>query len=235
MTCVQRSERVPYVLREFDEQAKPFKTESQSFVCQLGDIAASLCDVRAVMQSKVDTDNLKLLATCMDINNDLKAWARTVLSRIELGIENLESSSNDTFEGRCHAYKSLWSAWLWNCYRSVTIITHRTIIGFIHPLVINSKSTGKTIFTAQYHDSTTELRRAASDILASVPFHLGTHEQSGSSPRAIGGLLIIWALYIAVRVDVSASKGWAIGRLQHIDQAMGIQQASVLAGILQKK
>jgi hypothetical protein len=110
MTYVQRGKRIADVLRELDEQAKLFNNEDQGFTCRLGDTAASLCDVRAEMQSRVYADNLKLLAIWLDINDVLKSWAAKFSSTFDLGIEHLESSSKDAFEGHYHAYQSLWSA-----------------------------------------------------------------------------------------------------------------------------
>ena len=226
---------MPSLLQKLDQEAEPFKTESQAFTCRLGNIAANLCDIRAAMHSRAYSDALRLMATCIDIKNELQTWASNMSSRMECSIENLECISEDAYEGRCHVYKSLWSAWLWNCYRGVNIMIHRTILSLIRPLILNLELAESTVLSSQYHESITELHQSASDILASVHFHLRTQGPDESSPQVIGGLFIIWGLYIAARTDTSVAKNWAISRLQHVTQTTGIQQASALAKVLEKK
>ena len=102
-------------------------------------------------------------------------------------------------------------------------------------LILNLELAESTVLSSQYHESITELHQSASDILASVHFHLRTQGPDESSPQVIGGLFIIWGLYIAARTDTSVAKNWAISRLQHVTQTTGIQQASALAKVLEKK
>lgn len=70
-----------------------------------------------------------------------------------------------------------------------------------------------------------------SDVMASVPFHLGFNNSRSDDPPALGGLLLIWNLYKAGSADMAAGhqRDWAIRRLHHIGQTMGIQLAHALA------
>lgn len=55
-----------------------------------------------------------------------------------------------------------------------------------------------------------------------------------SGPKAAGGNILLWPLYVAACTHVvsDAMRMWVIGRLEKMAEVMGIRQARVLAHLL---
>lgn len=237
LSCLRKGERVPEFIQLLTQRARKSRPNFQVYTHELGDILTRLCEIRAQMSSGGGADSLELLAACREINNELSEWAACLPSAMAYTTNYLLGSSEEVYGGYYHDYQDLWSAYLWNSYHSAKVITNELIVDVIKPLVFQSACSKPSTFTTQYRCSCAELQQATSDILASVPFHLGFQEASKSQPLAVGGLFIMWNLYAAARKDICAgpARDWAIGRLEYIGRTLGINQASMLGAVLKKR
>jgi len=89
------------------------------------------------------------------------------------------------------------------------------------------------------------------DIIASIPYHLGWRVGEGgtlrggndftafgeadnfTSPKAIGGFFCMWPLFSVTNTDyvTDSQRQWAKGRLLYISEILGMNQAKVLANV----
>ncbi|KAL7906584.1 hypothetical protein GGI35DRAFT_471110 [Trichoderma velutinum] len=90
---------------------------------------------------------------------------------------------------------------------------------------------------AQYDESLCDLHEASSDIFSSVPFYLNFHQKDANSAKPVNGLILMWNLYAAARLQICAgpAREWSIQRLQFMGRSMGIRQATALATVLKKR
>ncbi|KAK5992934.1 hypothetical protein PT974_06359 [Cladobotryum mycophilum] len=240
VACIQRGEEVPELMQRLMRESQRFRSHDQIQASVLGDIIAKLCSVRALIRPSQGLNWQGSVGACLGIDEQLRAWSVYLRFRGEYTHVGIWLASEEVYDNQYHVYKDLYIAWLWNLYRVAKIITHETILDVLKLEIVKSKqlSTGfPSDFIRQYERSLSELRQASSEIFSSVPYHLNFHDQDNTPPRPVNGLLLIWNLYAAARLEIRAgpARHWAMRRLQHIAHTMGIKQAAALACVLKKR
>lgn len=149
--------------------------------------------------------------------------------------------------GRVDMYKDLWVAWTWNnariarLYISGAIMRCAAWIGF--PMDYRT--------TPEYATAHATCADLVTDIVASIPYHLGWRvEKSGalkaddfegfsfsvgdfSNPRALGGFFSMYPLLSIMCTDyiTDSQRAWARGRLVYIAEHIGLNHAKVISTV----
>lgn len=152
------------------------------------------------------------------------------------------------FPGRVDVYRDLITACLWNGQRSTRIILASLIIRVA--AWICSPADHRN--TPEYATAMGTMKTAIAGIISSVPFMLGTFTSQpgmnqsqqavsagqflcGADQQAkmVGGLMVSWPLSTVRTCDFTTDEQrlWAVGRLNHISNDLGIRYADALAGV----
>ncbi|KAK5661047.1 hypothetical protein OQA88_12426 [Cercophora sp. LCS_1] len=152
-------------------------------------------------------------------------------------------SNAEVFPGRVDVYPDFVTAGAWNLARIARLILASISIRVTAWLCapVDYKT------TADYATSKTICEGTISEIIASVPYHLGWHakrrelfdkypELSGfacgeNEPfKALPAYLLIWALTCVKNHDIATDdqRKWVKGRLKYIEEVVGIKYARIL-------
>ena len=192
---------------------------------------------------------LQLMRDTIDCDNDLVKWPSELplgwTSSIQGFYEGFveDPQSSESYPGYIDKYGDIWIANAWNMYRTARIFTRAITLNCIEWL----NQTPWSIVAHDPSESITCLRTLVDEICASVPWMIraGTDGiPSAPSPNelvspaaqlgsrtALGGYLLIWPLFTAKGVSCipEAQVQWIRGRLLHIGETFGINQATLLA------
>ncbi|KAK4156353.1 white-opaque regulator 1 [Chaetomidium leptoderma] len=148
----------------------------------------------------------------------------------------------EVFAGRVDVYPDLVTAMAWN-------------IGRVSRLILASLNIRLAAWncrpadyrtTPEYESSRRICEGAISDIIASVPYHLGWHMNNGKTPnkpglsafacgeegpcKALPALFLIWSLTCVKNHDIATEEQrvWAKGRLKFIADEVGLKYAHIV-------
>ena len=145
-------------------------------------------------------------------------------------------------------YTGIWQAVTWNIERSSRLVVSGTVIRGVAWL--SAPTDYRT--TPEYATHARQGAQMVSDIVSSIPYHLGwTYDprtsrmvpgdlsgfacggKDDNSGRALGGHFTIWPLFSANCSDFTtdSQRKYITGRLRFIAETMGINQASVLSHV----
>lgn len=235
LSCLQKGDPMPKCMEKEPPNLRQNLNRDQSHRFQLADIISQLCAVRALFKPEPLTGISSILETCMNIDEQLDSWSKRAPPSMLYSSVFLDTIPEEICDGYYHTYSDTFMAYLWNCYRSARIVTNQLILGLLNSDKAAAMSTLDS--TEQSQKSLFLIRNLISEVLASVPFHLGFQNPDMDPPPAIGGLLLIWNLYKVTAIGMAAGRirDWTIGRLEYIRRTMGIQQAQTLALLLRKR
>ena len=202
---------------------------------QLFQVIARLCSLRSIVHrsNPSSIDDPTVLGLAKDIDTDLANYANAFPDAFKPKAVSCQMSEN-ILSDFYHVYPNSWIIGAWNLYRSARVMTHELIL---HWLSKNPEYENNNLLR---RESEILLLRLSADICASVPFILGEVESADGTrflPRAIGGLGIVWPLYLAATMDTTSesTRAWVITRLDRLGHVMGIQLAVSLAHVLKTK
>lgn len=151
----------------------------------------------------------------------------------------------EVFPGRVDVYQDFWIASVWNMLRVARIIIHSVLVRCAAWVV--APTDYRT--TPEYAASTRVCGEMITDIIASVPYHLGWHskrrhlfnndELSGficgeeDSMKGLAGYFLTWPLACINGQDYvsDVQRRWIIGRLRYIGDELGIRYAHILSQV----
>lgn len=162
----------------------------------------------------------------------------------DLGLsKGVKYSDVEVFPGRVDVYPDFMTASAWNLGR----ITRLLLASLSIRITAYIRSTFDYRTSAEYETLKRICEGVISEIIASVPYHLGWHmkhkdplgNDSGRSGFACGqegpykalpSLFLIWALTCIKNHDVSSEeqREWAIGRLAFIADQVGLKYAHIV-------
>jgi hypothetical protein len=190
------------------------------------------------------SDYTTALSSALSIDADLADWVASLPLECKYTTVTLRSKSADFLSDYNHAYRDIWTATLWNHYRSIRILLNEIILDqFSHLKEIfppGSDPDISSLYANQIRASKFTIMKLIYDVCASVPYHLGYHnhregwESAQAHPRAVNGRNLLWPLYVAAKTSLcpEAARGWAVGRLEMIAAKMGIRRAAALARVV---
>jgi hypothetical protein len=159
-----------------------------------------------------------------------------------------EIAKADVCPGKVDMYEDVWLANTWNHSRVARLFVSGSIVRCA--AWICSPVDYRT--TPEYAQSVRLCVDLVTDIIASIPYHLGwrvgsngslttpNDSMSGSgsnetfsSPKALGGFFCLWPLFAVSNSDYSSDsqRNWAKGRLVWIAENLGIKHAKVLSSV----
>ncbi|RDW85949.1 hypothetical protein BP5796_04274 [Coleophoma crateriformis] len=206
----------------------------------LSDPKASKVELRSLKQEAILLNKeFSLWPLCLP-----KEWMPQTLGDIKEGdvLPNDEALDAMPFwPGRIDTYYDIYVVAVWDVYRKARLKLLNVIIQCSERLRGDSQTHDNSATLPKLQGEVNEL---VDGLCASVPFHLVADLQScltvGSTSsaqftpgKALGGLLLMYPLYIASTLPTVPSKqqAWMQGRLRWIGTHMGIRQATMLANV----
>lgn len=154
-------------------------------------------------------------------------------------------SKAEVFPGRVDVYNDFWIASIWNLTRTARMILATTTIRCA--AWVCSPMNYRT--TPEYATASRIVADMVTDIIASVPYHLGWHrkrqqlfdnlELSGfacgeeDSTKGLPGYFLTWPLGCIITQDhvTDPQRQWVSGRLRYIGDELGLKYAHILADV----
>lgn len=199
--------------------------------------------------SKVDLSTVKKQASLLNKEFSLwplcqpKEWAPQTLGIIEKGVQTSDTTfdSMPFWPGKIDSYFDLYVVAVWDTYRKSRLKLLQVITDCSERLRSAGQPQEKPVALQKLR---CEMRELVDGLCASIPFHLvadlhhclqsgGTFDNLSTPGKALGGLLLMYPLYIASTLSLipSDQRAWMKGRLQWIGKYMGIRQATMLGNV----
>jgi hypothetical protein len=158
-----------------------------------------------------------------------------------------EIAKAEVCPGRVDMYDDVWLANTWNHTRVARLFISGAIVRCA--AWICSPVDYRT--TPEYAQSVRLCVNLVTDIIASIPYHLGWRvglngtlttpgdmgspitSETFSCPKALGGLFCLWSLFAINNSDYTSDsqRNWAKGRLIWISENLGLKHAKVLSAV----
>lgn len=206
---------------------------------RLSIIVARLGDLRAAMKAKDITDPSFIVFSLLSIDAALSEWLTLLPQNWAYNNVDTTTESDMAYGSKCHVYRDIWIASIWNSYRCVRILCNESILGHLGRIPSSQSLSVGSDYSAQARLSRSLLDQLAYDVCQSVNAYIGhpTVKDGHLSFECIAlfGFYLIWPLYVAGNTigAPSSLRLWVIRLLDGIGYSMGIQQASALAQMLQ--
>ena len=201
---------------------------------RLSCLVSQFCNLRVLLKENAVTDQSTVIAMILKIDTELGAWPMQLSKDWDYAIIDTPDRTEGLYGRLYQVYADFWHAAIWNNYRSAHILLHETLLdqldhvnGSTSPLVFRP-----AILQMHRHRSHALISRLASEICASVPFHL-THPHPHPAPAG-AVFFLLWPLLVAgATVDVpDALRLWVIDRLEYIGSTTGTALATSLVNVL---
>ena len=195
---------------------------------------------------------LSLMRRAQAIDAQLAEWMRTLPDNWQFKtlcwqdqLPDGNYAAAEAFPGRVDVYNDFWIASVWNLARSARLIlmslTVRCAAWAVSPVDYRT--------TPEYATAARTAVDTITDILASVPYHLGWHNKRAQlfkngepagfacgedhSMKGLAGYFLTWPLGCVVIQDylTDAQRRWVNGRLRYIADDLGVKYAHVLTQV----
>ncbi|KAL2868424.1 Zn(II)2Cys6 transcription factor domain-containing protein [Aspergillus lucknowensis] len=200
-----------------------------------------------------------LLESIVSIENQISEWPSSLPSEWNYLTIQLPSDGSDLLRTDAQVYSTFSAGNDWARYRTLRILIHtlrlRAFRLLANPLYTDNHS-GYEYNDAQLASLTSaiavthgEIGALANDICASMPYHLGYRDRSGTElrypseafpnekyARRMSACQVAWPLYVAgivEGVDIE-QRLWISRQLDFINREMGIGKAAVLAEMVRR-
>ncbi|KAH7336400.1 hypothetical protein BKA65DRAFT_33436 [Rhexocercosporidium sp. MPI-PUGE-AT-0058] len=256
ITCIYRGVPLPKHMQEYMESAlRVVETPEPAF--RVLEIMMRFANLHSDIVHKRITDPQKILSQALDLDGVLLSISSNPPPGWAFEVIYTDTYSDIVYNGQYHLYYDYWMAQIWNALRTLRIMLNETM----RTVLLDGFSARPPVFTetqhtAQFQISTDVMYTLQADILYSVPQHLNIFpEPAGSRDHGIasvrlhkvmeefagvrmsGGAFLIWPLWFVGVVDMATEemKGFVVRNLNNIAVTMGIQQAAVLARIVEEQ
>ncbi|KAL2170403.1 hypothetical protein VTG60DRAFT_4889 [Thermothelomyces hinnuleus] len=241
-----------------DAVIDPTAAECQRLSLKVGELRA---EVIRLMSSVTRTqENIgrvqDLMRRAQDLDQQAAAWMKSVPEAWQprtlcWQLQSLavpsgsDYSKAEVFPGRIDAYRDFWVASVWNQVRTTRLILMSIIVRcaawVCSPLDYRT--------TPEYATAARVCVDTISDILASVPYHLGWHTKrrdlvpeddpacfgcgDEQGIKGLAGYFLSWPLACVLTQDYTtdAQRAYIKGRLKHIGDELGIKYAHILSSL----
>jgi hypothetical protein len=200
-----------------------------------------LVELRTIIKSKEALDSGEILQASLQIEADLVSWEASLPLDWKFVTIETEEEYEYTYSGKYHIYNDIWTANMFNHYRTMRIIVNEIILDHL-PALSTSFSLMDINLDLQKRQSMQAISQNALHICLGVHFHLNHNEilqSRNRSPPTIesresqitGVFTTLWPLKLAgssrgVKIAVFT---WIVKSLQRIRCTMGIELASTYA------
>ncbi|KAI9815979.1 MAG: hypothetical protein M1827_001971 [Pycnora praestabilis] len=280
VSCLQHGVAIPTQIMDLRAEAASYLASS-GLIWRFQDTMVLFTNFRAYVRQEVITDPEVILAEALELDKSFISIFSDLTPQWQYQTVYTDADPKIVFSGCYHVYHDYLVAQIWNAMRCFRILLNEEIRGVLLTgfSSIPPRFSG-TEFLAQFQKSTDALYQLQSDILSSVPQHLGytskrhaqsstacshvpaeydssgqqlwsgfksydhlkTHPSESMSSdlpmiRLSGGYLLPWPLYLAGVTDVATNSTmrWVTECLRSLGRSRGIQQAMVLAQMVETK
>ena len=140
----------------------------------IGDMCFRLLDLRAAIKSGDITDPKAIREAAIEMDGDLEAWRATLQPSWSYAtVDAGDALASTYFEGKCHIYSSLWTAQVWNNWRTLRILVNRI---FLQNEIRSGApdSTHESTALSLIHQLSTEICISVSSFIGSPRKHTST-------------------------------------------------------------
>jgi hypothetical protein len=195
---------------------------------------------------------LALMARAKTLDQEVVTWMENLPEHFQFktlcwedNVPNGDFTKADVFPGRVDVYTDFWIASVWNMGRTIRLIlasvTVRCAAWICSPVDYRT--------TPEYATANRICVDTITDIIASVPYHLGWHAKrkhlfehpdlSGfacgddDSMKGLAGYFLTWPLTCVMGQDytTTAQRQWTMGRLRYIGDHLGVKYAHILSQV----
>ncbi|KAG0649208.1 Uncharacterized protein D0Z07_4537 [Hyphodiscus hymeniophilus] len=239
ISCVQRTIRIPDHVIEFRKLAEQFIMPTIRAVWEVSGVIFDFTNFRAAVRDCDIVGPRAIIEEALAIDRKFDAAFADVPESWTYTTMYADEDDKFIWNRRYHVYNDFWAAQTWNGMRSCRILLHE----IVRDQLLAASTAITPIFTEeeskeQNKQSVQAMLDMQADILASIPSHLPEDfaQRMPSLMEASRGYFVLWPLYMAGVMDLATqpTKNWVIGRLRAIASRSGIQQATVLADILEE-
>ncbi|KAE9365950.1 hypothetical protein N431DRAFT_430125 [Stipitochalara longipes BDJ] len=251
IACMNKGIALPTHMIEYMTAAiELVKTPDPAFVIQETMMRFSTLNAEMVQQKLTDKETI--LAQCLELDAKLLTIQTNVGPGWEYTTVFTEEKSEHVFNGRYHIYHDYWMSQMWNTLRTARILINEVIRNtLLAGFSTSPPAFSSAEYSAQFQISTDTIYEMQADILYTVPQHIGYFPTGGKHFQTLtevdqsqlpnikmsSGAFLIWPLWLAGILDVSTEeiRQFVKSNLDFIGTTMGINQAHVLADVLESK
>lgn len=194
----------------------------------------------------------ELIQMAQTLDQESVLWQDTVPDHWRYTVATWESSvpggdysKAEVFPGPVHLYQDFWIASVWNMLRASRLILASVIVR----CAAWTRAPANYRTTPEYATASLVAVETISDIIASVPYHLGWHTSrreslghqnlggfacgSEDTPKGLAGYFVSWPLTLVYGQDYTtdAQRAWVRGRFKYIGDGLGIKYAHILGQV----
>lgn len=239
ISCVQRTIPIPEHIVELRQVAEQFMNLSIWPAWQVSGVIFDFTNFRAAVRDCEIVGPKAIIKAALEIDREFLAAFAEVPEPWKYRTLYADHDDDFIWNRRYDVYNDNWTAQIWNGMRSCRILLHE----IVRDQLLAASTAMTPIFTEeeakeQNKQSVLAMLNMQADILASIPSHMPStlQDKRTSLMEASRGYFVLWPLYMAGVMDLATQpiKTWVIGRLKAIAKIIGIQQAIVLAEILEE-
>jgi hypothetical protein len=250
MTCIIRRVPIPSEILDWTIIAIRYESVNQAASSALVFAIMKFSEMRTNLASTDYANDLHRVVTdALEIDEMFHEWTMNVPESFLWTPVSISEPDEEVFADYYDVYHDVFTAGVWNSFRSIRIMLHEILIEHLVKLCSSPESMtlNREIFLSSYKaqifTSKTIINTLTHEICASVPYYFNYHQRAmdnfGERPRAkaIAGYLLMWPLYTAaVAGRVSAQmREWIAGRLKDVGDVMGVRHAYALGLVARVK
>ncbi|KAK6854725.1 hypothetical protein PG990_008187 [Apiospora arundinis] len=228
--------------------------ECQRIMIKTGELRA---EVTRLMNSMVRSPEnveimLNMIRRCQTVDQEAVNWMRNVPDHWhwktvawEDNVPGGDYSRAEVYPGRVDVYRDFYIASVWNMTRTARLILASLIVRsaawVCAPIDFRT--------TPEYATASRTCMDTITDIIASVPYHLGWHLNKPhiaaranlgtfacgeeDALKSLAGYFLTWPLSCVMGQDYTTDnqRAWTVGRLRYIGNDLGVKYAHILADL----
>jgi hypothetical protein len=239
ISCVQRTLPIPEHIIELRRVAERVMITSVWPAWEVSGVIFEFTNFRAAVRDCEIVGPKAIIECALEIDGKFLAAFADVPSAWRYRTLYSDHDDELIWNRRYDVYDTHWTAQIWNGMRSCRILLHE----IIRDQLLVASTAMMPIFTEEEskernQQSVLIMLTMQADILASIPSHMPSnlHDRPTSLMESSRGYFVLWPLYMAGVMDLTTQpiKTWVVERLRAIAKQIGIQQANVLAAIIEE-
>jgi hypothetical protein len=248
-TCMIRRVPIPPEILEWTIIAMQHESVDQAASSALTFAIIKFSELRTnLTDSEYANDHHRIVRDALEIDEMFHEWILNVPDSFLRTSISMTEPDEEVFADYYDVYNGVFTAGIWNSFRSLRIMLHEILIEHLVRLCSSPEYSTPdqeivSSYKAQIFTSKTIINALTHEVCASVPFYFNYHQRDTESfgerppPKALAGYLLMWPLYTAaVAGRVSAQmRGWIAGRLKDVGDVMGMRHAYALGSVAAEK
>jgi hypothetical protein len=240
VSCTHRKKYAPSFILEWSSLELEFFSPEEEHAERLILLGVRMCNLQAYLHDNMDYSTVQGLAEIEAIDEEYVQWAVNPPASMRYQVETATNPPELVFGNQYHVYRGVWIAMLWNHYRTMHILIQAIKWDCYGRLAAAASSPVEASqWTERQSVTYVLMKRISLDVVESVPFYLGYHQQPANSKQALPmhgsvATFLMWPLYSvgAANMGEPAVLDWTVRRLRQITAETGIRQGEVIANML---